>query len=130
MRQALSSQRRSYPALGVHRMASAGRKGGDAMTTRPRLRLANETLTEITRRAASDEQWAKYLLLIQIASGILEHAPKSIQECEELDLLKRVGDDLEAMTIIIHQLFPGGLKEAWFYYLPERMRQEESSGTG
>lgn len=100
------------------------------MTTRPRLRLANETLTEITRRAASDEQWAKYLLLIQIASGILEHAPKSIQECEELDLLKRVGDDLEAMTIIIHQLFPGGLKEAWFYYLPERMRQEESSGTG
>ena len=98
------------------------------MATQPRLPLPNDGIVEFTRRSTNDDAWARYLLLLQVANGILEHAPQGVQECEDLDILKRLGDDLEAMVTAIHQLLPGGLMEAWHYYLPERFRKQEDNG--
>lgn len=98
------------------------------MATPPRIRLSDEALKEITRRSTSDEladTWSQYLLLLTVASSILDQAPKTIGECEALDVVERLGNDMEAMTTLIHRLFPGGLKEAWHNYLPERMRETQ-----
>lgn len=97
------------------------------MAETPRLLLTEETIREMTRRSTSDEQapsWAQYLLLLQMASTLLNRAPKTIAECDELEIDDRLGDEMASIVAALHRLLPGGLKEAWHYYLPEAMRRE------
>jgi len=99
------------------------------MAMQSRLRLPDDVLVEMTRRSTSeDHAWARYLLLLRAASSIIDQAPATAQQCQEFDILERLGDDLQELIETIHMLFPGGLKEAWWYYLPKRLRQEEKNG--
>lgn len=98
------------------------------MATQPRLRLPDDVIVELTRRSTDPtyDVWARYLLLLRAVNGVLDQAPTTVEQCEDFDILQRLGNDLQSLIEVIHRLFPGGLKEAWYYYLPERMRGDDN----
>ena len=101
------------------------------MTTRPRLHLPDDVVVEITKRSTNQEDdiWARYMLLLRMASSIIDQAPASAEACEDFNIMERMGDDLQCTIETMHRLFTGGLYEAWWYYLPERMRENKNNGS-
>ena len=93
-----------------------------------RLRMEDEVIVELTRRAAAgglhatgtgtwqNNAWAQYTLLLAMASRLLAEAPQSEEACAELAMIdgaieSQVGKALAHIIEAVHAVLPGGIME-------------------
>jgi len=95
------------------------------MTTR--LKLVDDALYQVlTQRAASDERWAAYFLLVNACYEIAKTIPETREVCDLVDIEQLLIQGLEHMGKAVCEILPGGAEE-FYHYMPTPQKVVTSS---
>ena len=87
-----------------------------------RLKLVDDELYQtLTQRAASDEKWAAYFLLVNACYEIAKTIPETKEACDLADIETLLIQGLEQIGEAIYSILPGGAEELC-YYTPRPQR--------
>ncbi len=80
--------------------------------------LPTEKLYQVlVKRAAQNEKWAEYFLLVNACFEIIQHIPKSQEEYTETDIDEKLIKTLECLGKAVNDVLPGGADE-FSEYMP------------
>lgn len=56
-------------------------------------------------------EWSDYHILMTAYHDALQRAPRTVQACESVNIVELLISELEQLADVVHQIFPGGMKE-------------------
>jgi hypothetical protein len=80
--------------------------------------VSNELYQQLVRRAAHDERWAAYFLLINTCCAIAAKIPTTEGALNEVDVERLLIDAMERIGRVVYDVLPGGLDE-FYHYMPQ-----------
>jgi len=90
------------------------------------IRLVNNELYQmLVQRAAHDERWASYFLLVNTCYAIAAKIPTTDEALNVADIEKLLIDAMEHIGKVVYDVLPGGLEE-FYHYLPQPQRNMAS----
>ena len=80
--------------------------------------VSDELYQQLVRRAAHDERWAAYFLIVNTCYAIAAKIPTTEDALSEADIERLLIDAMEHIGRVVQDVLPGGLEE-FYHYMPQ-----------